>query len=189
MKNNTRRLAESALLLAVAFLLSMVKIKIGLFGGSITLVSMLPLVILGYKYGPWWGLLTGAVHGLLQMVEGGIYPPPVTTFINWVLVIMLDYLLAWAMVGLLAGIVGKRFSNPRTAITMGSVVGLLGRFLCNFLSGTIIWGVYAPEGQSPALYSLIQNGAVILPEIIFTAIVAFILFSVPVMRELVTKPE
>jgi thiamine transporter len=45
----------------------------------------------------------------------------------------------------------------------------------HFLSGVLIFGSYAPEGQSAAVYSLIYNGSYMLPEMILTTLVAVIL--------------
>ena len=186
-KISTKQVVESAIFLAMGFVLSFIKIKINPTGGSITLASMLPIVIITYRYGTAWGTMFGAVHGLLQMLEGGIYAPPTKTALSYIAVIMLDYILAWAAVGLLSGLIMKTIKNPRASITAGAAVGIFGRFICSFLSGTIIWGVYAPEGQSPALYSLIINGAIMLPEAIFTSIIAFLILSVPAMSRLISK--
>lgn len=181
-------MVESALLLAVGYVLTMVKFKVIPQGGSVTLASMLPIVLLAYRYGPVWGFLVGGIHGLLQMMEGGLAVPPTTNFINYLLVILLDYILAWAMVGLLSGLVMKQMKNPRTAVTVGALVGIFGRFLCSFLSGMIIWGVYAPEGQSVALYSFLANGMVLFPEMIITAFVGFTFFSFSAIRNLFDSP-
>lgn len=187
-KISTKQIVESAIFLALGFVLSMIKIKLIAVGGSITLVSMLPIVLITYRYGTGWGTLFGAVHGLLQMLEGGLYAPPTETALSYIAVILLDYIVAWAAVGLLSGLVMKAIDNPKISVTVGSVVGIFGRFLCSFTSGVIIWGVYAPEGQSPAIYSLLINGSVMLPEAIFTGIVAFILFSFPAIQKLFTTP-
>lgn len=187
-KVNTKKITESAVLLALGYILSMIKIKINPNGGSITLASMLPIVMLAYKYGPAWGTLCGTIHGMLQMIEGGIAAPPTENALSYFTVIMLDYIVAWAMVGLLGGLVMKLIENPRVSITVGSFVGIFGRFLSSFLSGAIIWGVYAPEGQSPWLYSLVVNGLGMLPEMVITSLVAFILFSFSSMRNLL-RPQ
>lgn len=187
-KVNTRRMVESAVMLALGFVLSMIKIKVNPNGGSITLASMLPIVLIAYRYGPAWGTLIGALHGALQMLEGGIAAPPTENAFSYILVILLDYIFAWAAVGLLSGLLMKTIKSPRASITVGTTVGIFGRFICSFLSGTIIWGVYAPEGQSAALYSLITNGISMLPEMIVTSIFAFVLFSFSSIRNLFAQP-
>lgn len=181
-KISTRQLVESGVLLALGFVLSYLKVKLIPGGGSVTLVSMLPIVILAYKYGPVWGTACGFVHGLLQIIEDGSIAPPVRDATSYLLVFLLDYALAWAVVGLIAGLLRNASKNPRNAISIGAFLGIAGRFVCSFLSGVIIWGVYAPEGQSAAVYSFLANATYMVPEMLITTGAAFLLFSVPVMK-------
>ena len=185
-KTNTHRLVESAILIALGFVLSFIKIPI-LPNATISLASMLPIIILAYKYGTSWGLLCGFVHGLLQMVEGGVDAPPTEDFFNYVLVVMLDYVLAFSFLGL-AGIGRKISKNPSVAISICCIFGITARFACSLLSGAIIWGVYAPEGQNPWMYSLVVNGTKFGIEGIFTIIVAAVLLAIPVMQKY-TRPN
>ena len=71
---------------------------------------------------------------------------------------MLDYVVAYTVLGL-----GKTFSafikNKTAKLITGTFVVVFLRFVCHFLSGILIWNVYAPEGQSAFLYSLIYNGS------------------------------
>jgi thiamine transporter len=182
-KITTRQLAESGILLALGFLLSMLAVWRMPQGGSITAVSMLPLVFLGYKYGAGWGALCGLIHGLLQIVEEGLYAPPTNTLLNWLLMVLLDYALAWLAVGLIAGLVRKISSKPAVPIVVGSILGIAGRLVCSFLSGWIIWAAYAPEGQHPAVYSITYNGSYLGVEMILTAVVGTALVSVPIIRK------
>lgn len=182
-KIGVRGLVESGVLLALGYVLSIIKIRILPEHGSITIVSMLPIVILAYKYGPAWGTLCGFVHGLIQIVEGGGFAPPTNSFLSYALVFLLDYAFAWAAVGLLAGLLRNVSAKPQAAIAAGAFVGIAGRFLCSFISGVIIWGVYAPEGQSPVLYSLIANSAVMIPEMLITTVIGYLLFCAPVLQK------
>ena len=52
-KINTRKLVESAMLIAVGTVLSMLKFDMPM-GGGLTLCSMLPLVLLSHRYGWKW---------------------------------------------------------------------------------------------------------------------------------------
>ncbi len=92
----------------------------------------------------------------------------------------MDYLLAFTALGL-AAVFARPFSkNKKAGYIAGSIIAGLCRFLCSFLSGWILWGSYAPEGMSPVYYSLVYNGAYMIPDIIILAIVIGILaFSVP----------
>ena len=64
------RLTESAIMIAAATILSMFKLVELPYGGSITLASMLPIVIIAYRYGTAWGILCGLVHGAIQLLLG-----------------------------------------------------------------------------------------------------------------------
>ena len=64
MSSNTKpglavRLTESAVMIALATILSLFKLVDLPYGGSITLASMLPVLLIAYRYGTAWGLLTG----------------------------------------------------------------------------------------------------------------------------------
>ncbi|MDD4690390.1 MAG: energy-coupled thiamine transporter ThiT, partial [Eubacteriales bacterium] len=56
------------------------------------------------------------------------------------------------------------------------------RYVCHILSGVIIWGVYAEEGQSVLAYSIIYNGTYMIPEIIITTIVTALM--IPLIRRI-----
>ena len=171
-KQNIRALAESAILIALAFILSYIQIYKLPQGGSVTLASMLPILIIGIRWGGEWGLGSGLVYAALQMIQG-FYPPPVPTAVNYILVIMLDYLIAFSILGLSA-----IFRKMKFGIIISVPVCLFLRFLCHFISGVIVWGVYAPDGTLPAIYSLIYNGSQMGVEAILTMIITVILYRI-----------
>ena len=70
---------------------------------------------------------------------------------------------------------GAAFIYPLLAFAPNFWVLVLIRFVCSFLSGWIIWGVYAPEGQAPWLYSLVYNGGYMLPNTVLCAAVTVLL--------------
>lgn len=175
--SKTRILVEGAMLIALATVLSYIKFWDMPFGGSITL-EMLPLVIMGYRNGTKWGCFTGLVHGLLQMIIGFSNVLYCATLLSQLGCILLDYLLAFSALGL-APVFAKLYNkNLKASLVIGAVcVGIL-RFICSFLSGWLLWGSYAPEGMSPVYYSLVYNGAYMLPDIIILAVVILVLASV-----------
>ena len=172
MRQGIRALAESAILIALAFILSYIRIYEFPQGGSVTLASMLPILIIGIRWGAKWGLGAGLVYAALQMIQG-FYPPPVPTAVNYILVIMLDYLIAFTVLGLSA-----IFRKMKFGIIISIPVCLFLRFLCHFISGIIIWSVYAPDGTLPAIYSLIYNGTFIGTEIILSTAITVILYRI-----------
>lgn len=172
-------LVEGAMLIALATALSYLKIFEMPYGGSITL-EMLPLVIMGLRRGAKWGCLTGFVHGLLQMILGFSNVLYCATLLSQIGCIVLDYLLAFTVLGL-AAVLAQPFSkNKKAGYIVGSVLAGVLRFACSFLSGWLLWGSYAPEGMNAAYYSLVYNGAYMVPDIIILAVVVGILaFTVP----------
>ena len=78
--SKTRILVECALMIAIGTVLSNIKFFTMPNGGSITLLSMLPFVLVSFRHGAKWGLFTGFVNSCLQMIMG-FYPPPASTFL------------------------------------------------------------------------------------------------------------
>ena len=174
MKPQVRKLTHCALMLALAYVLSMFKVFSLYNGGSITIASMAPIIIISFMYGTKTGVFTAFVYSLLQMVQG-FYPPPVQTIWNFILVILLDYVVAFTVLGI-ADLIRKPFGEKKI---LGSVVAsitvVFARFFCSFISGIVIWGTYAPEGISAVLYSLLYNGSIMIGEMITTSVVVGLL--------------
>lgn len=163
----TKKLTITGVMLALATILSMIRLFDAPYGGSVTLCSMLPVIVPGLLYGMRWGILTGTVYAVLNMLLTGIPAPPVASVAAYILVVLLDYVLAFGGLGLAGGIFRllprKPFSIP---VSAGAAILL--RFLCHFLSGIIIWRTYAGEGQSAVVYSLLYNGSYMLFELLIT---------------------
>ena len=176
-----RILTECALMVALSAVLQVIPFFSLPNGGSITLASMAPIVLAALRHGPKWGLLTSFACSLVQMLLGGISSPPTETFGWFVLVVLLDYALAFTCLGL-APLFARPFGGSQIAgPAAGSVAVCLIRFFCHYLSGIIIWGVYAPEGQPVWLYSLTYNGSYMLVETVLTTTAVLLLYG-PLMR-------
>ena len=176
--SRTRTLVECALMIAVGTVLAQIKIFEMPFGGSVTLVSMLPFILVSFRLGVKWGLATGFVNSLLQMLLG-FYAPPAGTVAAFVGVVLLDYVLAFTLLGL-AGVIAKPFKNHLLGVAAGTAAVCVIRFLCSFLSGALLWGSYQESyewarGMSGWLYSFIYNGSYMLPELLITTVCAVIL--------------
>lgn len=168
----TKKITTSALMIALATVLMLVSKLIPapwLQGGSVTLASMVPIIIIGVILGTKWGLSAAFAFSLIQMMSG-FYPPPTQSFGSFVLVIFLDYILAYGVLGL-SGVFYKVYGKGRLACPLSGLTVTLLRYVCHILSGLLIWGVYAPEGQSVLAYSVIYNGTYMIPEIIITTLV------------------
>ena len=182
--NKTKKITVCAMMVALSTVLAWISNMLPfkwLQGGSITLASMVPVILASIVTGPKWGMLSSVVYALLQMLMGGIAAPPVQNFLSYFLVIMLDYIIAFGVLGF-SGFFFNLFKKKDFAIPTSAFLVTFMRFLCHLLSGIIIWGVYAPEGQSVFIYSLVYNGGYMLPEIIITTVVTALL--IPVIKKL-----
>ena len=205
-KQSTVRLVESALLIAIAAVIELVSKTLGLelpFGGTITLASMFPIVLIAYKYGTKWGLLSGFTYSLVQMLLGAktvsaMFLPGDDQMVLWqaICICLLDYVLAYTLLGL-GGIFKGKFKKPAAELALGAFVALLLRYLVHIVSGAIFYGAYAEwfftqegfysigekilgtfSGSSLAIvYSIFYNGLYMIPEIIITAIVTPIVYN------------
>ena len=156
-----RALVESSLLVAVGFALSYITLVKLPQGGSVTPLSMLPIMMIGLRHGPKWGFGGGFVYACLQMIQD-FWPPPIATVPAYISVILLDYVLAFTILGL-----SGFFRGIRYGLVYAAPVCLFMRFLCHFVSGIVIWNVFA--GDLPVwLYSLTYNGSYMGFELLLT---------------------
>ena len=172
--SKTRTLVECALMIALGTVLANIKIFEMPNGGSITLLSMLPFILVSYRHGTKWGLFTGFVNSLLQMLLG-FYAPPAPGLLPLVGMILLDYVLAFTLLGL-AGAIAKPFKNRLVGVAVGTAAVCGIRFLCSFLSGVLIWGNLS-DGLPAWTYSLTYNGSYMLPETILTTVAAVLIYK------------
>jgi energy-coupled thiamine transporter ThiT len=98
---------------------------------------MVPILWLALRRGWKIGIFGGAVFGVVDLAIGAFIVNPVQ--------LVLDYPLAFAVLGL-AGLFPK---YP----VVGVVVGVTGRFVSHFVSGIVYFADYAPIGMSPVIYS------------------------------------
>ena len=165
-----RMLCEGALMVAMAQILSYVKLSEAPNGGSIT-PAMFPIIFFAVRWGLRPGLTVGFLFGLLQLIFDGAYAW------GWQSM-LLDYLVAFTPLGL-AGL----FRNKSWGLFVGTVVGCFGRFVVHYISGVTIYKILAPTEfmqwtfTSPSAYSLIYNGSYMLPNTIIALIVAALLYA------------
>ncbi len=176
--SKTRTLVECALMVAIGTVLAQIKILDMPMGGSVTLLSMLPFVVVALRHGTKWGLLTGFANSLLQMLLGGV-SAPAGTVASFMGVVMLDYVLAFTVLGL-AGFFAKPLKNKLAGVCLGTAVVLALRFVCSFLSGALIWSSFSNVAQfgQAALFSLTYNGAYMLPELVFTTLAVCAIYKI-----------
>jgi thiamine transporter len=175
--NKTRTLAQGAISVALALVLSFLKIDVGAQGGSLNF-AMIPLLVFAvHSGGVGWGVLAGLVFGSLKQIFSGF------DGITWASM-LLDYSFAYAAVGL-AGIFRGKFGVK--GYLFGAIVGCAARFLIHFISGVTIYATYAEatylgvNTAAPWIYSVVYNGFYML----FNTVAAIIL--VPVLGAAVSK--
>ena len=180
-KQFVRFLAEGAVMLALATILSLIKIDLPL-GGGITLVSMLPIIIMSHRWGWKWGLMVSGLHATIQLLLGLDNVSYASNFLMALGVIFLDYLVPYTVLGF-SGVAEKVFGKTDRAVFVGILVTFLLRFLCHYITGVWVWGGWA-EGTylgigtpTPWIYSAVYNGWYMLFEIIITECVAMILYQ------------
>ena len=210
MANKTKRLTESAMLLALAVVLELVSkmfIPEMPFGGQVTLVSMLPVVLISYRHGVRWGMVAGFAYALLEMALGGktvaaAFQPGYfgdgVLLLNAVLMCLLDYIAAFTVLGI-GGCFRNRCKRPGTGLALGSLAALSARYLVHIASGYILfagwaewfftqegfpgWGAALVERLSPQalglVYSAVYNGMYMVPEIALTVLASLLITRIP----------
>ena len=213
--SKTKRITESAMLLAIAVVLELVSkmfIPEQAFGGQITLVSMLPVVLIAYRHGVKWGFVAAFTYALIEMAIGiktvsaaflpGYFGDS-TMVLNAIVMCLLDYVAAYTLLGL-GGIFRNRIKAPGMGLMCGSLVALGARYLAHILSGYVLfsswaewyftqegfpaWGGQLVAALSPEglgwVYSVVYNGMYMIPEMVITAVVALVIARIP---KIVTK--
>lgn len=168
------RLTESAIMLAFAAVLSVIKIVDMPYGGSVTACSMLPLLIIAYRYGTRWGLVTAGTYGLIQLLLGMDNLSYATGFVPVVMILLFDYLVAFLVLGL-GGLFRRPGRSQSTSLALAAIVTGVLRYLCHVLTGCTVWaGLSVPTAQA-AVYSFSYNATYMLPEIVILVLGAIYL--------------
>ena len=153
----TRMLVYASVCIALAFVLSYIRLGKMPQRGSITPASMLPIFVYAYIFGPIPGIITGMAYGILQYIQEPY-------LVHWTQLLM-DYPIAFGMLGL-AGIFRKN-------LVVASFIAILGRFIIHFLTGIIFFAEFAGD-QHVVLYSLGYNGTYLSVEFIICAVIVML---------------
>lgn len=173
----TRKLVECALMVALGTVLSIFPLVEMPYGGSITLASMLPCLLIAYRHGTAWGLGTAFVHAVVQQLLGLKNLSYFTTWQSVVAVIVLDYLLAFVVIGL-GGMFRKRIAQQNLALASGAVVVCVLRYICHVIAGATVWVGLSIPTQAALAYSFSYNATYMIPEAIVLAVTAYYLGTV-----------
>ena len=165
-----RALTEGAIMVAVAQILSYLKLWEMPWGGSIVL-SMIPILLYSVRWGLGAGLLSGFVFGVLQFTFDGGFA------IGWQSVLG-DYIIAYSVLGL-AGL----FHKNKYGLLIGTAVGCAARFLVHYVVGATVWGEYMPDTffgmtmTTPWFYSALYNGSYMLIDMIFCLLLGWLAYT------------
>ena len=168
-KTNIRKITVAAILIALGAVLSLIKIWTNPWGGSVTLLSMVPIVLISVMFGASWGLFSSFVYSLVQIVLdlAGMMAWGMDARM-WLGAIVFDYIVAYTVIGM-AGLFRKK---GIIGICLGTVLALSARFASHFISGYIFFDIWMPETFSnSAVYSVVYNGTYMIPEIIISTVV------------------
>lgn len=199
---NTRYLVESAIMIALATILSELKVIPFVFGGGITICAMVPIILLSYRWGVKRGFLCAFVFGVIQLLIG--IAKHSFGFELWLVIldVVLEYVLAYTLLGL-GGIFRNRLKSPVAALTLGGLVAIFARYLLHFIAGATIWGSYAEwffmedAGMSigetvmntfhgfglSMVYSGVVNGSLMIGEMIVSVIALIVIATIPAISK------
>lgn len=179
-------LVECALMVALATVLSIIKVYEAPFGGSVTLISMAPIIVLSMHRGIIPGLAAGFVHSVIQLILGLSNVGWVPDMGGKVLCVLFDYIVPFTLLGLGGMFRSVKFTkNERANIIIQALLGALVvtviRYICHIISGVAVWYAldlewYADDPDHIVnkygswAFSAIYNGSFMIPEIIETCI-------------------
>ena len=183
----TKTLAECALMVAFATVLSVVPLAQLPYGGSITIASMLPIVLISYRRGLLWGTGAGLAFGVIQQLLGLSNLSYFTTWQSIVAIVMLDYLLAFGAAGL-GGAFRRLRMRQCDALLLGSLATGALRYLCHVVSGATVWAGLSIPTEAALGYSFAYNATYMVPETIVLCVAAYYLGSMlDFRREQITR--
>ena len=184
--SKTHILTESAIMVALATVLSMFKIWEAPYGGSVTVLSMAPIIVLSMRRGVKVGLFAGFVHSLIQLLLGLNNVAWVPTASGIVICILTDYILPFTLLGLGGCFRNVKFTknentNLLIAAALGALLVTVLRYLSHIVSGAVIWYALDLEwyADDPThivfqygawMFSAIYNGGYMIPESITTTV-------------------
>ena len=164
-----RMLCEGAMMVALAQVLSYIKLMELPNGGSLT-PAMFPIILFAVRWGLTPGLMAGFTFGLLQLIFDGAYAWGPTSM-------LLDYVLAYGVLG-----VACLFRKQKGGVYIGTVVGCLCRFLVHFISGITIYRIYEPTElfnttfANPYIYSAAYNGSYMVIDLVLCLVITALLY-------------
>lgn len=165
------------MMIALSFVLSIIKLAELPYGGSVTMAAMLPMVIVAYRHGIKWGVSTAIPNAAIQLLLGLKYFSYFNTWQSLVALALFDYLIAFAVFGF-AGIFRRKVKKQNTAILLGVVLCCFLRYLCHVVSGATVWAGLSIPTNAALIYSIGYNATYMIPDTLVLAVVGTYIGSV-----------
>lgn len=166
-RTNLLAVAECSIMVALATVLSMLKLFELPYGGSITPASMLPIIIIAYRHGAKFGLGSAVVASGIQALLGLKNFSYFTTWQSLVTLAVFDYVIAFSVFGL-GGIFKKCIKKQSLSMLMGSALACLLRYVCHVISGATVWAGLSIPTEAALIYSIGYNATYMIPETVIT---------------------
>lgn len=188
-KKKLKVLTESAVMLALAFALSSAKLFEMPLGGSVTVASMLPIMLISFKWGNKAGLTTAFLYSVTQalqaLAEGNVFPY-CETIDALVICILFDYIFPFTILGL-AGMLYGKLGNTNVDFIAGASIVVFLRFCSHFITGVYIWGQWAPDGMGKYLYSFLYNGGFLSVDFAILLVVLVLMLKSEEVKKLIER--
>ena len=190
-KLNIYALCQCGIFIALATILSFLPVYEMPMGGSVTLASMLPILLIGVKFGYKWGLGASTIFMVIQLmqsiIKGNVFVW-CTTASAVIICVFFDYVVPFTVLGLSAFAkpnFGKAVNLPKVLTTFSVLIFI--RFLCHFITGMTIWGQWDDGFWGAFIYSLSYNGSYMGVELVVTVVVAGLLLSSKQIEKLMAE--
>ena len=177
----TKKMVECALMVAVSTVLSLFSVVHLPYGGSVTPAAMLPVLLIAYRHGLGWGLGSGAVYAVVQQLLGLNNLSYFTTWQSVVAVVLLDYLLAFSLIGL-GGVFRRAVKAQERALALGALLVCTLRYLCHVIAGATVWAGLSIPTEAALIYSIGYNATYMIPEAVVLVLAAYYLGTVLDLR-------
>ncbi len=156
--STAQKIAVSAIFIALATVLSEIKILTLPMGGGITALSMLPIILVPVIFGAGWGFFACGTYAVIQLLFGLDSALAAPTQIGVVGSILFDYLLAYAALGI-AGFFSRK---SRGMVAFGVALAVIARYIMNIIATCVVWGVYVPAEYGLVEYGILYNSYVVI---------------------------
>ena len=183
-RENILKISTGGVCLALAFVLSQIKLFEMPMGGTVTPASTLPIILYGVAFGPVWGFIISFIFSLLQLIGGWLETP---------FQVILDYTIGYTALGFagfaalkaadrskIHGALNRFRGTSVIKILIFTVIAYIVRWLGSVASGVIFYAQYAADaGYDNALvYAMVYNGSFLLADLAILSIVLVVLYMV-----------